>query len=85
VDTLVPADGDDGVGRPWRADRESLRPDLDCDAADRRLPLVTLAFAALVLRERIMLLQWAASPRFCSACSSAPPEGGPVAQTAKWI
>src|ERR1700688_1348744 len=38
VDALVPADGDDGFGRPWRADRESLRQDLDRDAADRRLP-----------------------------------------------
>jgi hypothetical protein len=38
VDALVSADGDDGVGRPWRAHREPLRQDLDRDAADRRLP-----------------------------------------------
>ncbi len=61
VDALFPADGDDGVGRPWGAGREPLWRELDCDAADRRIPSghARLRGARGARREqRIILLQW---------------------------
>ena len=58
MDALVPAHGDDGLGRlgvpiASRAGKLSIGTPLT-----GAYPLVTLGFAALVLRERILLLQW---------------------------